>query len=654
MANEAVVDIKANNSKLESDLNESEALVKQFAGGVKLALAAVAGAFVFDAIRSSIGGWISDASKAEDATAKLSALIDSTGGTAGYTADQLAQMADELEKLTGIEAEATQQAQALLLTFDNVRGDQFQRATELAADLAKTLGTDITGAAKMVGKALDDPVDAVNALSRAGIDFTAEQKEMIQSLAETGDVVAAQEIILDALQGKVGGVAEALGQTFGGRVEILNAKLGDLGETVATALIPYIEALLPAAEIAIGGFQEILNILAEFTTASDEFNTSFADTIVEAFRYVMQIGVDAFTYLQASLETWSMSAERDTLAVFLSFTTLFEDLKHWFTEAVPAYLKWFGENWSNIWTDVSNYTSTVLTNMWSNVKNFFTNVWKWLKGEETSFEWKGLTEGFEATTKELPEIAKRSLTDTEKYLTSSISQMDKEIAATFEKRKAEGDAFVEKMFAREPKKKTDFETTESKERRKLGKKEEEKKPEDQAAKAPAPAPAPAPAAPTPAASTAGQTVGVEELYKRISEASAKAPEMPVDAMMQANAINDMFNMLPDLQVSQDQQLQANDQAPIKQDANQPQEPQVSPDARAPDKEIKMKEPVFNIEVPAMPDNADVPVKRQEMKQPEVIDYTSVFNLMVTKLTDTVVAVDRVTDAVKELEIGAVV
>jgi hypothetical protein len=628
MANEAVIDIKANNRKLESDLDESEALVKQFAGGVKIALAAVAGAFVFGAVKDTISGWISDASGASDATAKLAAVITSTGGAAGYTADQLAQMADELEKTTGIQAESIQQAQALLLTFDNVRGDQFQKATDLATDLATTLGVDVTAAARMVGKALDDPVDAVNALARAGVDFTDEQKEMIQTMAESGDVLGAQELILSALEGKVGGVAEAMGKTFSGQVAILGAKFGDLGETIGGALIPYIEALLPAAEIAIQGAQALLDIFAEFAGAGEDFQTSFADSIVEALRTVVTFGVDTFTYLMAVSETWSMQSERDTLAVYLSFTTLFEDLKHWFTEAMPAYLKWFGENWTNMFDDVANYTSTVVSNMWTNLKNFFSNIWKWLSGEETSFEWKGLTEGFEATTKALPEIAKRNLTDTETYLKDSIAQMDDDIAAVYARRKQEGDAFIETMFKRDKKVKTDFETTESKERRKLGKEEkpkEDKSKEDKSKEAKTKEDKPKEQAqPKEPVISGGQTVGVEELYDRISQASAKSPEVDVNAQQQAMALMQMFKP-----ITQDQQVAADKE-------------------RQEDENLE----IANVNVPAPP---EVPVMRKEnFASKETVDYSNVFTLMVQKLGNVEYAVDRVAVAIKELDVGAVI
>jgi predicted nucleic acid-binding Zn-ribbon protein len=60
-----------------------------------------------------------------------------------------------------------------------------------------------------VGKALNDPIKGVTALGRAGVQFTAEQKELITTLTESGDVAGAQAIILGELETQFGGAAEA-------------------------------------------------------------------------------------------------------------------------------------------------------------------------------------------------------------------------------------------------------------------------------------------------------------------------------------------------------------------------------------------------------------------------------------------------------------
>ena len=99
--------------------------------------------------------------------------------------------------------------QSVLLGFKNITGDTFGTATKAILDMATVMGMDLSSAAQAVGKALDDPINGITSLQRQGFRFTDAQKEMIQSLIETGDVAAAQKIILDELNTTYGGAAEA-------------------------------------------------------------------------------------------------------------------------------------------------------------------------------------------------------------------------------------------------------------------------------------------------------------------------------------------------------------------------------------------------------------------------------------------------------------
>ena len=72
------------------------------------------------------------------------------------------------------------QTQNVLLTFTQVANEEFDRATEVAYDMAAVLGTDASSAALQLGKALNDPVKGVTALGRAGVQLTESQKEQIK------------------------------------------------------------------------------------------------------------------------------------------------------------------------------------------------------------------------------------------------------------------------------------------------------------------------------------------------------------------------------------------------------------------------------------------------------------------------------------------
>ena len=67
-----------------------------------------------------------------------------------------------------------------------------------------------------MGKALNDPVANLSALSRSGIQFSDEQKAVIKSMAETGRLAEAQTLILDELNRQYGGSAEAAAKADGG------------------------------------------------------------------------------------------------------------------------------------------------------------------------------------------------------------------------------------------------------------------------------------------------------------------------------------------------------------------------------------------------------------------------------------------------------
>jgi hypothetical protein len=144
------------------------------------------------------------------AIAQVEAAVKSTGGAAGRSVDQLSTLAEGLQRVSLFDDdEILQNVTANLLTFTNVAGTEFDRAQQAVLDLSTRLGTDLTSATVQVGKALNDPIKGVTALGRAGVQFTAQQKELIATLVESGDVAGAQAVILGELETQFGGAAAA-------------------------------------------------------------------------------------------------------------------------------------------------------------------------------------------------------------------------------------------------------------------------------------------------------------------------------------------------------------------------------------------------------------------------------------------------------------
>lgn len=218
-------------------------------GGLKLlgTAALAAGAAAGAGLAATLKVGISSLIEHEKADAQTAAALKSTGNAAKVTAQQIRDHASALEKLTGVDDVAIQGAQNLLLTFTNIRNevgrgnDIFTQATEAALDMSVALGTDMSSASIQLGKALNDPIKGVTALQRVGVSFTEAQREQIKAMVESGDVMGAQKLILAELTKEFGGSAEALGETFAGRLDILKAKFEELAEGIAEKVMPYAE-----------------------------------------------------------------------------------------------------------------------------------------------------------------------------------------------------------------------------------------------------------------------------------------------------------------------------------------------------------------------------------------------------------------------------
>jgi hypothetical protein len=144
------------------------------------------------------------------AIAQVEAAVTSTGGAAGKSVADLEAMAEGLQRISLYDDDQIlKEVTANLLTFTKVTGTNFDKAQVAILNLSTRLGTDLTSASVQVGKALNDPIKGVTALGRAGVQFTAQQKQLIKTLTESGDIAGAQAIILAELETQFGGAAEA-------------------------------------------------------------------------------------------------------------------------------------------------------------------------------------------------------------------------------------------------------------------------------------------------------------------------------------------------------------------------------------------------------------------------------------------------------------
>jgi hypothetical protein len=159
---------------------------------------------------------------------------------AGFTSAALVAMSKNLQDLSGIDdTKILTNVTKQLLTFSQISGDTFRRAQLAVLDLNAVINQgsveSLTTQSIQLGKALENPIAGMGALSRAGVTFTDVQKKQIENYIRQNDLASAQNIILAEIETKYGGQAEALNKATQGTQNIATA-LDDLQES-AGALI---------------------------------------------------------------------------------------------------------------------------------------------------------------------------------------------------------------------------------------------------------------------------------------------------------------------------------------------------------------------------------------------------------------------------------
>jgi len=175
----------------------------------------------------------------EQATAQTEAVIKSTGGAAGVTAEQVRNLSEKYEALNAtVSDEVIQSGQNLLLTFTAIGKDAFEPSLKAALDLSTALGTDLNSAIKTVGKALSDPAKAMARLRRQGIILTKAEQKQIDAHLANNDALGAQSVIIAALDKRYGGSFLGKGATTAGKVAKFTDSIEDLQRSLAEALLP--------------------------------------------------------------------------------------------------------------------------------------------------------------------------------------------------------------------------------------------------------------------------------------------------------------------------------------------------------------------------------------------------------------------------------
>ena len=199
------------------------------------------------------------------AEAQVMQGLVSTNNAVGLSFAEIKKQAQDLQKKTDFGDEVTLNAQALLLTFKQIRGEMFTKTIPVLQDVAVKMGIDLKSAAIQVGKALNDPKTGLSMLTRVGITFNAQQKAMIKHLQDVGNMAGAQTIILNELKSEFGGAAEAARKAGTGGLTALKNSFGDATEKAGGFINKLVKGLTPALNILVKGFSKAFTWLNKFS-----------------------------------------------------------------------------------------------------------------------------------------------------------------------------------------------------------------------------------------------------------------------------------------------------------------------------------------------------------------------------------------------------
>ena len=187
----------------------------------------------------------------------LAAQLERIGAGGSKQLGELKAAADRLGDATLFSQDDFIQSFNILSSFRAIAVESFTEVSEVAADIAQVMGSDVKSATVQLAKALEDPKRGLTALSRSGITFNEAQTETIKKLVDSGKLLDAQALILETIKGQYEGAGEAAGKGFAGALDLLSENAGDAAEALGKVLEP---AATDAANALAGLLEQISKI----------------------------------------------------------------------------------------------------------------------------------------------------------------------------------------------------------------------------------------------------------------------------------------------------------------------------------------------------------------------------------------------------------
>jgi len=349
--------------KSTRDLDKKgESAGSRFSSGMKTALVAGAAVAVAGLVKVFNTG-LDELKFGEEINAQTDLLIQNTGFTG--TTKEINDLTLALSELSGISEEDLQQAGNNVLKFGDVSEDTYTRAVESINDMGGA-GKDVVGISEALGKALADPAAAAALLKRQGVLLNDEQKALIDNFTAVGDKAGAQGVILDALEGTYGGMAEAAGGTLQGNINKLNNAFENLSGDLVTLVMPAVEGIVAGLQGLVGWFSDNQELIPIFAVAIGVLALAFVGLTVATWAMNTALLANPITWIVLAVIALIAAIvllimNWDTVVKFLGDT--WAGFVGWITGVMEGFAGW----WGGVWNGMIGF----VTDVWTGFVNWF-------------------------------------------------------------------------------------------------------------------------------------------------------------------------------------------------------------------------------------------------------------------------------------------
>lgn len=195
----------------------------------------------FEGLKEFVVDSVKAYADAEAGSRRLAVAIQTQGLGIPGLIDQYGELSEAYQRNTAFSHDAITAAQALFVQLGNVGPDQMDKALRAATDLSAGLQIDLNAAVTLVAKAFEGQTSS---LQRYGI--------VLDQARIKGEGMS---YVLDAIEAKVGGQAQAELDTYAGKIKQLGNEWEDLkqklGETIVTD--PLLQKLFSDLEAGLNG-----------------------------------------------------------------------------------------------------------------------------------------------------------------------------------------------------------------------------------------------------------------------------------------------------------------------------------------------------------------------------------------------------------------